>query len=100
MLSAQGSDSFCCWGLWVWMSHSLSSWQQQLLLLKGFCSCPARHRVVAKHSWSWSAALHLITSGHKPALKVPASSLGFLEIQWLAWQADTQPTGLVKSAQQ
>lgn len=87
-------DSGCGCLTHVWL------WQQQLLLLKGFCSCPAQHRVVAKHSWSWSAALPLITSAHKPALKVPASCLGFLEMQQLAWQADTQPTGLVKSAQQ
>lgn len=91
---------FATWDSGCGCLTHVSSWQQQLLLLKGFCSCPAWHRVVAKHSWSWSAALCLITSGHKPALKIPASSLGSLEIQQLAWQADTQPTGPVKSAQQ
>lgn len=62
-----------------------------------FAPCPAQG---GRHSSSLAAAQRLITSGHKLAAKLPAPSLGFLEIQRSGWQAETQSTGLVKSTQQ
>lgn len=100
MLPARGSDSFCRSGLWVWMSHLFLTLAAAALALPDrglFAPCPAQG---GQHSSSLAAAQHLITSGHKLAAKLPAPSLGFLEIQWSGWQAETQSTGLVKSTQQ
>lgn len=97
VLPGPGSDSFgrsgLCGGGLTWFSPQ----QWQFRPGKGFCSLPRTARG-GRHSWSLS--LHLIASGHKLAAKLPAPSFGFLEIQWPAWQAESQPAGPVGSAEQ
>lgn len=93
MLPAQGSDSVCSSGLWVWMSH-FSPWQQQLFPTKGFFSLPSTKQR-GRCSRSLFTEQCLSPSGHKLPAELPGSSLGFLETQRPAWQAQSQPTGLL-----
>lgn len=61
---------------------------------RAFSPCPAQNRGAGAHAPLFTEQC-LSPSGHKLPAELPGSSLGFLETQRPAWQAQSQPTGLL-----